>query len=272
MPLYWKTLASLDSLEILAHRGLWSFVFLAAAIILTEGFGGLAAHVRAAKPARGVLVLTGALITLNWYLYIWAVNHGRILETSLGYFINPLLSMALGVAVFRERLRKTQWLAFALAAAGVGVEIAAMGRVPVVSLGLALTFAIYGVLKKMSPLKPMTGMLGETALMTPFALAWLIYCQSAGTAFYPYALSVDFLLAGCGALTAIPLLMFAWGVSKVPLVLTGFIQYVSPTMTFLMGTFLYHEPLRPGRRLAFAFIWAGIAVYAADSARAGGKE
>jgi len=265
MPVYWRALSSVGPLEILAHRAVWSCVFAFALLAARGEFGGAVAMLRSDRRAGGALILSGATITLNWYLYIWAVNSGRILETSLGYFMNPLVSILFGVVIFRERLGRVQWLALACGAAGVAVEIAALGGIPVVSLGLAVTFGLYGLEKKLYAVNPVSGMAAETALMTPFAIMWLIYSQTAGSAHFPYPLKLDLLLAGAGVLTATPLIVFAWGVPRTSMVLLGLIQYVSPTMTFLTAVLIYREPLSKMRMVTFALIWAGIFIYSADS-------
>jgi chloramphenicol-sensitive protein RarD len=205
------------------------------------------------------------VITVNWYLYIWAVNSGRILETSLGYFINPLVSILFGVIFFKERLWRIQLVAIALALCGVLAEMAHLGRFPLVSLGLAFTFGLYGLLKKLSAVEPMTGMMLEMAFMAPFALAWLAWRQSAGLSGFPYPLPLTVLLMGAGAITAIPLIVFAWGVSRVSMTLLGLIQYTSPIMTFLTATLVYHEPMPAARVASFALIWAAVAIFTAES-------
>jgi chloramphenicol-sensitive protein RarD len=167
--------------------------------------------------------------------------------------------------VFRERLRKAQWLAITTVAFGVCAEVVQLGRLPVSSLGLAFTFGVYGLLKKIFKVESVTGLTVETALMTPFALIWLVWMQNSGAAHYPYSPRLDLLLAGAGILTALPLILFAWGVGRTKMTVLGFVQYTSPVITFLTATLAYREPISGGRMLSFSLIWAGIIIYAAES-------
>jgi chloramphenicol-sensitive protein RarD len=264
MPVYWRAMSSIDPLEILAHRAVWSCVF--SIVLLTAARkGGEALALVRSRRALPRLALSGAIITVNWYMYIWAVNNGRILETSLGYFMNPTVSILFGVIVFKERLRKVQQLAIGVAFCGVCVEIAELGRPPVVSLGLAVTFGLYGLLKKTFAVDSITGLAIETALIAPFALLWLAWRQSVGAARFPYPLGMDLLLAGAGVLTALPLIVFAWGVGRTKMTVLGLIQYTSPVMTFLTATLIYREPISAGRMFSFSLIWAGIIIFTADS-------
>ncbi|MDR1515163.1 MAG: EamA family transporter RarD [Synergistaceae bacterium] len=271
MPVYWRAMSALDPLEILAHRAIWSCAFTLVLLLLSRRAGGTAALVRSNPKALLGLAFSGAIITVNWYLYIWAVNDGRILETSLGYFINPLVSILFGMIFFDERLRKAQWAAVTLAVCGVLAEVANLGRIPVFSLGLAFTFGLYGLLKKLSTVDPITGLFVETALMTPFALVWLAWRQSAGLSAFPYPLRLDLLLAGAGILTAAPLMVFAWGVSRISMTVIGLIQYTSPIMTFLTATLVYHEPMPTARIISFALIWAAIIIFTAESFMVSGR-
>lgn len=272
MPLYWKTLLSVSSFEILGHRVVWSAVFTLALIILT-GQGGKAVAFAAKNRQKTLwLFLGGYLITLNWGLYIWAVNAGRILETSLGYYINPLVSMLFGMLFFGERLRRAQKLAIAVAAAGVCIQIITIREIPLVSLGLALSFGLYGAMKKAISIEPAVALVIETLSVAPAALAYLCWLQHTGAAHFPYALTTDLLLAGTGVMTSVPLLLFAYAAQRIKLTTIGFIQYVSPTMTFLIGTFIYHEPLSIYRIITFACIWSALTVYSADTLIEAGRE
>jgi chloramphenicol-sensitive protein RarD len=271
MPVYWRALSALDPLEILAHRAIWSCAFTFILLLASHRAGGLPALFRSNRNALSRLAFSGAVITANWYLYIWAINNGRILETSLGYFINPLVSILFGMIFFNERLRKVQWAAVTLAVCGVLAEVANLGRLPIVSLSIAFTFGLYGLLKKLSAVDSMTGMFVETALMTPFALIWLAWRQSAGLSAFPYTLRLDLLLAGAGVLTAIPLIVFSWGVSRISLTAIGLIQYTSPIMTFLTATLVYHEPMPTARVISFALIWAAIIIFTAESFMVSGR-
>lgn len=265
MPVYWKALEHISSSEILGHRVIWSAVFTLALILARKAWGATRDFV--CKNPRQTLWLAagGFLITTNWGLYIWAINHGRILESSLGYFINPLVSMFFGLVFFRERLRRFQVLAILLALAGVLAELVAVGSLPLVSLGLAVTFGLYGVLKKSINTTPEIGLFIETVTVTPFALAFLWYMQKNGAASFPYDAVTTALLAGTGIMTSIPLILFAFGARRVRLTTLGFVQYVSPTLTFLLGTLVYKEPLLISRITTFAFIWAALAIYSIDA-------
>jgi chloramphenicol-sensitive protein RarD len=258
MPLYWKMLSSVPPMEILGHRAIWGCVFSLLLLALTRGAGSAASLFRENRGSFGLLMCSGAALTVNWYLYIWAVNNGRMLEASLGYFINPLLSILLGVVVFRERLRFFQALAVGFAACGVAVEVAAFGRLPLTALGIAFTFGVYGLLKKLIAADALSGLTLETLFIAPFALAWLVWRQSTGAAHFPYGIGVNALLIGAGALTAAPLITFAWGVKRTTMTAVGFTQYASPILTFLTATLIYHEPMPLARWISFSLIWIGI--------------
>ena len=217
------------------------------------------------------LAVGGFLISFNWGLYIWAVNDGRVLETSLGYFINPLLSMFLGMIFFKEKLNRIQTLALALAVLGVSIELAAAGSLPLVSLGLALSFGLYGVLKKTVRVSPEIALFTETLTVTPFAMAWLIFLQKEGASSFPYDSMTNLMLAGSGIMTSIPLLMFAYGASRVPLTTVGFVQYATPTLSFAIGLLIFKEDIHINRVFTFMFIWAALAMYSADLIFSGRK-
>lgn len=265
MPIYWRAVAAASPAEILGHRAIWSCVFAFALLALTRGMKSVASLFRDNRASLAALALASAVLTVNWYLYIWAVNNGRILEASLGYFINPLISILFGVAVFRERLRLFQALAIGIAVCGVGVEAAALGSLPLVALGIAFSFGSYGLLKKMIKVDSLSGLALETLFIAPFALAWLVWLQKTGAAHYPYGAALNVLLAGAGVLTAGPLITFAWGLKRTSMTLVGFIQYASPVLTFLTATLLYHEPMPPARVASFSLIWAAIILFTAES-------
>jgi chloramphenicol-sensitive protein RarD len=265
MPFYWKMLSSVPPAEILGHRAIWGCVSSFLLLALIRGPKSAASLFRENRGSLGMLACSGATVTANWYLYIRAVNSGRVLETSLGYFINPLLSILFGVVVFRERLRPLQTLAAGFAACGVIVETAALGRLPMEALGIAFTFGIYGLLKKMIAADPLSGLTLETLFIVPFALLWLAWRQNAGMAHFPYGAGINALLAGAGVLTATPLIVFAWGVRRTAMTVVGLTQYASPILTFLTATLIYHEPMPAARWLSFALIWAGIIVFTSES-------
>ena len=268
MPVYWRTLRSLPATEILCYRIIWSFAFLAALLLVQHKAGAVLAALRGNRSLLRLLAASGLLITLNWYLYIWAVNRGMVLSVSLGYFINPLMSILLGVALFRERLRPLQRTAVLIAAAGVCVEIVGLRRLPAISLAVAASFAAYGALRKKTAVEPAGGLFAETAMTAPFALLWLLFSQRAGAWSFPHSLRLDLLLAGAGVLSSLALLLFTWGARRIRLSTVGLIQYTSPIMTFFLAVFIYGEDCPPLKLAAFALIWLGIAVFSIDSLRA----
>jgi chloramphenicol-sensitive protein RarD len=264
MPLYWKMLSSVPPAEILGHRAIWGCVCSFLLLALTRGTRGVVSLFRRNRSSLGLLACSGATVTANWYLYIWTINSGRILEASLGYFINPLLSILFGVVVFRERLRPLQALAVGFAACGVAVEVVAFGRLPLGALGIAFTFGVYGLLKKLIVADSLSGLTLETLFIVPFALLWLAWRQNAGMAHFPYSTEVNALLIGAGALTATPLIVFAWGVRHTTMTTVGLTQYASPILSFLTATLVYHEPMPLARWLSFALIWLGIIVFTTE--------
>jgi chloramphenicol-sensitive protein RarD len=260
-PLYFRALRGVSAFEIIAHRVLWSMLFLLLLVPITGRF----AAVRAVFRQRQLLVrlgISGALVASNWLTFVWAVNAGRVLETSLGYFITPQINVLLGFLFLGERLQRTQWLAVLLAVAGVVNQIVLLGQLPWVSLVLALTFGCYGLFRKQIPVDPLTGLLVETALAAPVALAYLLHLgRHATLGFLHQGRQTDLLLVLLGVVTAVPLLMFAAGARRLPLATVGFLQYLAPTMTFVLAVFVFGEPLGVARIITFALIWAGIVVY-----------
>ena len=271
MPIYWKAIEAVSSFEILGHRVVWSVVFTSVLIAFNKNWQIFKKMLRSGKRDLFWLAVGGFLISFNWGLYIWAVNDGRVLETSLGYFINPLLSMFLGMIFFKEKLNRIQTLALALAVLGVSIELAAAGSLPLVSLGLALSFGLYGVLKKTVRVSPEIALFTETLTVTPFAMAWLIFLQKEGASSFPYDSMTNLMLAGSGIMTSIPLLMFAYGASRVPLTTVGFVQYATPTLSFAVGLLIFKEDIHINRVFTFMFIWAALAMYSADLIFSGRK-
>ncbi|MHB1360746.1 MAG: EamA family transporter RarD [Rhodocyclaceae bacterium] len=261
VPVFFKQLASVPALEIIAHRVLWSLLLLGGVLVVR---GRLGATLAAARDLRILarVAFAAALIIVNWLTFVWAVNANRVLETSLGYFITPLVSVLLAVIVLGERLRTRQWLAVALAVLGVALEGWRSGGLPWVSLVLAGSFGLYGLLRKQLPLDALGGLLLETACAMPFALVYLAWLGNAGQ--FGGSVKVDALLIASGAVTAIPLLLFAVGARRLPLATLGFLQYIAPSLTFLIAIFYYGEAMNLSRLLAFFAIWAGLALYSAD--------
>lgn len=271
LPLYWKQLHAIASLELIAHRLVWSVVFLALVLVIRDGRTTWWRVWREPRTSAWCC-LSGALLTANWLIFVWAVNAGFVIECSLGYFLVPLFNAGLGRIFYGETLRPAQGVALALAAAGVAVLVAQVGHVPWIALGLAATFSIYGLLRKRSSLGPMTGLATETLLMAPLALGWLIWLAASGGSVF--AQSDALLTLGAvstGMVTAVPLLLFAYGARRLRLTTLGLFQYVAPTCQFLLGWLVYHEPFSSERAIAFALIWSGLSVYSADAWRAGSR-
>ena len=265
MPLYWHLLKMVPSLQIVAHRVVWSTVLVVAWLLWKQGRGWLRAAL--ARPrAAWMLGLSGALIGFNWSLYIWAVNAGHVVESSLGYFINPLLNVVLGVVFLHERLRRAQWIAVALAAAGVLWLTVHFGQPPWIAICLALSFALYGLLRKLLAIDAVAGLGVESVYLILPALAVLALGEANGQGgfFDAWGAGIDALLIFGGALTALPLIGFAFAVRRVSLSVVGLLQYIAPTLQFLTGVFVFHEAFDQQRLVGFAFIWSGLAIFAFD--------
>jgi chloramphenicol-sensitive protein RarD len=254
--------------EVIAHRVLWSMVFVAGLLRATVGFAAVRAVLRQPR-VLALLGVSGALVTGNWLTFVWAVSTGRILDTSLGYYITPLVNVLLGLVVLRERLRPAQWVAVLLAVAGVLNQVWTLGKLPWISLVLALSFGSYGLCRKRIRVDPLTGLLVETGIGAPVALAYLVYLGRTGTLQFGHTSRLtDALLLFLGVVTAVPLLMFTAGAQRLRLATLGFLQYIAPSMTFLLAVFVFGEPLGLAQGTTFLLIWAGIAVYAVDNWRA----
>lgn len=264
-PLYWNLLPHYDALEIIAHRIVWSLLFL----LLLSGLRGTLPRYRAAlSDGRSLLIIgaSGSMIALNWLTFIWAVMHNRILETSLGYFFAPLLSMALGCVFLGERPTRVQLIAIVLAASGVAAQALALRELPWVALVLSSTFAVYGLLRKSSAYGSLTGLAAETTLLAPAALSYLLIRWHSGTLHFPEADRTGQILAlSTGIVTSVPLLLFAHGARLMRLTTLGLLQYVSPSCTFLLGLVVYGEPFGTDRLISFTLIWTGLALYTWDN-------
>ena len=263
-PLYWKQLHAVQPMELIAHRLVWSLVFLAAVMALRGSLG----EVRGALGSwRGVALngVSGVLLAINWLVYVWAVNAGHVIDCSLGYFLSPLVNIALGRFVLGERMHRLQAVAIGLAVLGVVVQVVALGRPPWIALALAGSFGVYGLLRKQSPLGPLTGLTVETLIVMPVAAGYLLWRWHAGEgALGTVDTPTTLLVLSTGVVTAIPLLMFGYGARLLRLTTLGLLQYVTPTLQFLIGWAVYHELFTRERAIAFALIWAGLAVYTAD--------
>ena len=268
-PLFWKQLRAIDAVELIAHRMVWSFLLLL--VILAIRHRGTTWWQRWSQPRTlAWSLLSGSLLTANWLIFVWAVNHGFVIECSLGYFLVPLINALLGRLVFQEILRPGQGVALALAAFGVGILVWQVGHVPWIGLGIALTFSLYGLLRKQSELGPLTGLATETLLMAPFAVAWLAWRGLRGAPVFHHGdTSVILWLLSTSVVTATPLLLFAYGARRLRMTTLGLLQYVAPTGQFLLGWLLYDEAFTMPQATAFGFIWAGLACYSVDAWRAG---
>jgi chloramphenicol-sensitive protein RarD len=263
-PLYLRQLASVPALQVTAHRVVWC----CALVFLWLGLRGETREVRAAladPAARLRLIASASLISVNWLIYVWAVNGGQTVEASLGYFINPLLNVCLGVLLLKERLNRLQWIAVGLAAVGVLYLTVQAGRPPWIALALAATFGGYGLIRKLVTVSSVPGLATETLLLTPFALGFLVWAGMQGQgAFLHQGLRIDVLLVLTGIVTALPLALFAYGARLIPLSTLGLLQYLGPTLQLLIGVFLFGEPFPAERAVGFVLIWAALAIYAAD--------
>jgi chloramphenicol-sensitive protein RarD len=264
LPIYWKALARVSAMEILSHRIVWSLVFLVLSVTLSRDWRAVLRALRN-PTARRYLSASGALLYFNWFIYIWSVNNGHILDSSLGYYITPLLNVLCGRLFFRDRLNRLQWGSIALAALGVAILLVGYGQIPWVALSLAGTFAGYGLLRKMAPVESTPGLLVETAILFPVALATLFWFHLRGTLAFGRDLPLqNLLLIGAGVVTSIPLQLFAFGARQISLVTLGFVQYFSPSVTFLLGTLVYGEPLSTTKSAAFCLIWTALGLYSLD--------
>lgn len=268
-PLYWKVIQNVSSEEILASRVIWSFVLTLAFVvlikqgkILVHDFKKLWQH----QKSFWSLFFAAYLVSLNWFIYIWAVNHDHIVQTSLGYYMNPIISVLLGIIFLRERLSKSQITAFLLAAIGVCILILSYGQIPWVAIGLALSFGIYGLLKKQIVLDATRGLVIETMFILPVAIIYYIYLYFQGNmSFLHVDMKTNLFLIGTGIVTAIPLILFATGAQNIPLYLIGFIQYISPTMTLVLGVIVYHESFGGTELISFSFIWLALLIFSVST-------
>ncbi len=263
LPLYLHLLKDIPPAQVLSHRVLWSLLLLAAVVIATRRLRPLIAVAR----GRVLLMLTGsaALIAVNWFVYIWAVANAHLVEASLGYFINPLINVALGVMLLGERLDRLQGGAIALAAIGVLILAATGGGAIWISLSLALSFGFYGLIRKVAAIDALGGLTIETAILAPIALAVLLYASTSGSGAFGRDGTMDLLLILAGPVTAAPLLLFAAGAKRLRYTTMGLLQFIAPTLQFLEAVLIYHEPIRAAQLATFALIWLGCGLYAWSS-------
>lgn len=266
-PLYFKALTQVPSLQILAHRMAWSLIVVALILAVRKRWSWL----RLLREQPAVLArftLSALLLSSNWGIYIWAVNSNHVVDASLGYYINPLVNVALGSVLLHERLRGMQWVALAIAAIGVTVMALELGHVPWISLSLALTFGSYALLRKTAPLGALEGLAVETAVLFPLALLYLYWLSTQGqNAFAEGDVSTRLLLIAAGPVTTVPLLLFAAGARRMSMTLLGVLQYITPSLQLALGVWLYHEPFAAAKVIGFGLVWTGLAIFLLDGLR-----
>ena len=264
-PLYFKAIAEVPSVEIIVNRVLWSALF-GSLLLMVWKHPGWWRELRENPQRLAVLAVSGSLIAGNWLVYVWAVNNGRMVEASLGYYINPLVNVLLGMVLLGERLRRLQWLAVALAATGVAQQVWHFGSLPWVSLVLALTFGCYGLIRKKAPVAALPGLVVETWLLVPLAAGWLLLnpmAHSAQPEFWTTSQAIW--LAAAGPVTLVPLVCFNAAARHLPYTTLGFLQYVAPTLVLALAVLVYGEQLTTATLITFAFIWSGLAIYSVDA-------
>jgi chloramphenicol-sensitive protein RarD len=260
-PVYWKFLSSVPALEILSHRVIWSSILLLSVLYKSNTWQELVKLLLNPKQLISLLA-SASVLAFNWGLYIYGVNSDRIIETSLGYFINPLINVLLGVIILRERLQWVEWMAFFLATVGVSYSILAVGQVPWIALGLAFSFGTYGLLRKIIIIKPLLGLTVETCILAPVALAYLALHNDNH---FGQNGSITIFLVGCGVVTSLPLFYFNSAVQQLRLSTMGFFQYIAPSLQLIIGIWLYHEPFTKINAIVFGFIWTALALYSGIS-------
>jgi len=261
-PLYFHALGEVPALEMLAHRMLWSLLFLGVVLTARSQWKWLPQVLRRPRVVAS-FIASAVLLTANWFVYIWSVNNGHVIDASLGYFINPLVNVLLGMLVLKEKLRRGQWIAIGVAAAGVAWLTWQAGQLPWIALILGMTFGGYGLLRKTAALAALEGLSLETMILFPLALVYVLWLTAHGqnTFLNSEFDSTRWLLAAAGPITAIPLLMFAAGARKIPMAVLGLLQYLSPTMQAILGVWVFHEAFPAPRLVGFLIIWAALALY-----------
>lgn len=266
-PLYLKALQSVSVLQIMAHRIVWACVLVVGWLAWKRNLGSVWSALTH-RTSRWILIATGTLVSVNWLVYVWGVANGRVVETSLGYFINPLVNVVLGVVVLKERLNRAQWTAVTLAAIAVLYLTIATGQPPWISLTLAASFGMYGLLRKVVKVDALPGLAAETLLLFPIAGGYLLWCElNAVGALGHQGPVIDALLLGSGLVTAVPLVLFAYGARQIPYSTVGLLQYVAPTLQLGIGVLVYGEPFTRTRAIGFALIWLALLIYAWDGLR-----
>jgi chloramphenicol-sensitive protein RarD len=266
-PVYWKVLHRIPALEIIMHRVIWSFLFLIILLVFSRHWKEFTATVK--KPQTFMILLPSTLLLgFNWFIYIWAVNNDHILQASLGYFINPLINILLGMIFLRERLRRLQAVSLILAGFAVLYLTFQYGEFPWISLSLAFAFGFYGLIRKVAPISSLVGLSVEMLLLSGPALGYILFLHTKGIgALFRISIKIDLFLMGTAFLTAFPLLLFTLGTRRLNLSTVGFLQYITPSCMFLLGVFLYNEPLSSAQIFAFVLIWTALFIYSTDAAR-----
>jgi chloramphenicol-sensitive protein RarD len=272
VPLYWRHLASVNPVELIAHRTVWSLALLAVLVVVQRSSGHVAAAFQTPR-SLAINTLSAALLTANWLVYVWGVNTGHVIETSLGYFLVPLVNVATGRFVLHEHLRRAQWIAIILAVVGVALMFVQLGRPPWIALTLAGTWGGYSLMRKQSPLPPVVGLTVETLLLAPLAIGFLVWRHHTGEGVLGRVdLRMHVLVVSAGIITAVPLLLFAYGARRIRLSTLGLLQYLAPTVQLILGVWVFHEPFSESRVISFSFIWAALALYTADNVLAQSRQ
>jgi chloramphenicol-sensitive protein RarD len=266
-PAYWKVLRDIPAFEIIMHRVIWSFLFLMVVLIFQGHWSEFAATAK--KPRTFMILLPSTLLLgINWFIYIWAVNHDHVLQASLGYFINPLINVLLGMVFLKERLRHLQAVSLILAGVAVLYLTFQYGEFPWIALSLAFAFGFYGLIRKVAPISSLIGLSVEMLVLSGPALAYILFLNSKGVgALFHISIKIDLFLMGSAFLTAFPLLLFITGTRRLNLSTVGFLQYITPSGMFILGAFLYNEPLSTAQLIAFGLIWTALFIYSTDAAR-----
>ncbi|MEZ9536524.1 chloramphenical resistance permease RarD [Vibrio lentus] len=266
-PIYFKSLSEVSPFEILSHRVVWSFFLLAFLLHMSRGWRKVR-DTLTSKPKMLYLVATSILVGANWLIFIWAVNSNHMLDASLGYYINPLINVLLGMFFLGERLRKLQWFAVSLAAIGVIIQLIAFGSVPIVAIALAFSFGFYGLLRKKVSLEAQTGLFIETLVMLPIAATYLLFIADSTTSdFSMNPMQLNLLLVAAGVITTVPLLCFTGAATRLKLSTLGFFQYIGPSLMFLLAVLIYGEAFTSDKAITFAFIWGALVIFSFDGLR-----
>ena len=265
-PLYWPLLKPASALEIVSHRAIWTLVFCVIILAITHSLKNTLATMKHPKIVSR-LFLSSGLVSINWLAYIWATNNGHVVEAALGYYINPLATVAIGVLVLKEKMRRLQWVALGTATLGVLVLTFNYGRLPWIAMTLAISWGSYGFVKKQLGLKALDGLAIETAISSVPYLLYLLYIGNKGTGQFGHGIGITILLISAGAITAIPLLLFNGATTRLPLTVIGLLQYITPTLTFCIGVWVRHEDMPTARWIGFLAIWLALITLALDLIR-----